>query len=270
MLFICPKCKSSLEEDEGRAVCKMGHSYDKSKYGYYNLLLSNVGGVHGDNKLMVEARRGFLEGGFYSPLAEKLTELTLKYTKNKCTVLDAGCGEGYYTNTVYRALVERDEDAKLIAFDISKEAVRYTKKRVPDVEACVASCYSMPISDGAADTVINVFSPLAPEETHRVLKAGGIFIVAVPDTEHLFGLKSVLYEIPYKNTVNEIAPEGFSEVERVRVRYTMTLDDPRDIQNLFMMTPYAYRTGESGRERLKKAKELVTEADFSLFIYKRL
>ena len=270
MFFICPKCGNELIKNDARAVCRSGHSYDKSRYGYYNLLLSNAGGVHGDNKEMVEARRRFLDGGFYSPLREALTELVLKHTPRCGTVLDAGCGEGYYTDGVATALEKRDGACNFFAFDISKEAARRAKRRAQAAEVCVASCYAMPISDDSVDTVMNVFSPMAPEETGRVLKRGGRFIVAVPDREHLFGLKALLYDKPYKNEVEETAPTGFLEIERRRVRYPLTLNDTSDIQSLFMMTPYAYRTTSAGRDRLYGAKSLVTEADFSLFVYERL
>jgi 23S rRNA (guanine745-N1)-methyltransferase len=77
---------------EQRLVCSRNHSFDRAKEGYFNLLLS-VGGIHGDNKEMVEARRAFLEGGYYSPLATAVTELVLKYTDKHGQILDAGCGE---------------------------------------------------------------------------------------------------------------------------------------------------------------------------------
>lgn len=75
MLFVCPKCKGKLNITSVGASCEAGHSYDKSKKGYFNLLLSRGGGVHGDNKMMVDARRDFLGKGFYSPLAEHVADL---------------------------------------------------------------------------------------------------------------------------------------------------------------------------------------------------
>ena len=72
MLFCCPKCGLALEEKGNVTSCKNGHSFDRAKGGYYNLLLSNKGGVHGDNKDMVLARRAFLGAGYYAPLAERV------------------------------------------------------------------------------------------------------------------------------------------------------------------------------------------------------
>ena len=45
----------------------------------------------------------------------------------------------------------------------------------------------------------------AQEEFLRVLRPGGRLIYAVPGAEHLFQMKAVLYEKPYKNPVQEVA-----------------------------------------------------------------
>ena len=62
--FICPVCRKPLERTEKIYRCPDGHSYDISKSGYINLLMSQKSGNHGDDKIMVHARRDFLEKGF--------------------------------------------------------------------------------------------------------------------------------------------------------------------------------------------------------------
>ena len=75
MKFVCPKCMRPLVVGErGVATCSGGHSFDRARDGYYNLLLSNAGGTHGDNREMLEARRRFLDTGAYKPLADKLSD----------------------------------------------------------------------------------------------------------------------------------------------------------------------------------------------------
>ena len=88
--------------DGGAAKCKNGHTFDRSKEGYYNLLFS-CGGVHGDNKEMVLARREFLNTGAYRPLAERVAALAKDHT-GKGELIDVGCGEGYYTEIISGAL----------------------------------------------------------------------------------------------------------------------------------------------------------------------
>ena len=270
MRFCCPNCGEKLNICDKTARCSSGHSFDKARGGYFNLLLSGSSGVHGDNKEMVLARRDFLGAGFYAPLAENLCQLVLRYTPNRGSLLDAGAGEGYYTDIVERGLYQRDGISDVSAFDISKDAVREIYKKNPRISLAVAGSYHMPLPDGELDTVINTFSPLALEETRRVLKTGGSFIMAIPGEEHLFDLKKVIYDTPYKNIVADTALEGFELVLDVPLSYKMQLDTPEKIKSLFMMTPYAYRTKPSDKAKVESLTSLECTADFRIFVYKKL
>ena len=277
-MLICPKCRGKLNISDASAVCVAGHSFDRSKEGYFNLLLGAGGGTHGDNAEMIKARREFLEGGFYEPLAGRLSALAAEYAPDAEAVLDAGCGEGYYTQHIaegYRKMrggIGSEALPRVYAFDISKEAVKRACKRMKDISCgfAVASSYAMPISDGSVDLLVNTFSPLAIEECRRVLRVGGIFLMAIPAEEHLFELKASVYDTPYKNTVDSPEIEGFRLLLADRLKYTMALDGRESIKSLFMMTPYAYRTGAVGRDRVAALSRLDCTAHFMIFVYERL
>ena len=68
--LVCPVCGEELLSEKSRRYCAAGHSFDRAKEGYTNLLLSNKSkqSVHGDNREMVVARDRFLSSGAYSPL----------------------------------------------------------------------------------------------------------------------------------------------------------------------------------------------------------
>ena len=270
MKFVCPKCQEKLNIENGSAKCKNGHSYDRAKGGYYNLLLAQKGGVHGDNKEMVLARRAFLSAGYYAPLARYVAMQAMEYTPVNGAVLDAGAGEGYYTDFIECALYERDGKSDVSAFDISKDAVREIGKKNSRISLAVAGSYHMPVADETIDTVINTFSPLALEETRRVLKVGGHFIMAIPGENHLFGLKQAIYETPYKNVVADTALEGFELIEDEPLTYKICLDSKDAVRDLFMMTPYAYRTRPQDREKILARDCLETEVDFRVFVYKKI
>lgn len=267
MNFVCPKCRLPLEIDGGSAKCQNNHTYDKAKAGYYNLLLSNVGGIHGDNQEMLEARRAFLDTGAYKPLADRIAELAIRYLSGTA-VLDIGCGEGYYTDIIEKALFERG--ASVSAFDISRDAVKYVARRNKRPELAVASAYHMPTSDESFDMAINMFSPLVPDEIRRTLKPGGVFIMAIPGENHLFGLKSATYKTPYKNEVADSRIDGFDLVESETLSYMLELDAKEKIKSLFMMTPYAYRTSIEDKTRVLSLDKLTTEVEFVIFVYKRI
>ena len=270
MRFVCPNCGGKLNINDKSAVCSSGHSFDRARGGYYNLLIGNTGGVHGDNKEMILARRAFLGAGHYAPLAEFLADQVLKFTPMGGCLLDAGAGEGYYTDMIERALMNRDGSSDVSAFDISKDAVREIGKKNPRISLAVAGSYHMPISDGEFDTIINTFSPLALEETRRVLRQGGHFIMAIPGQMHLFELKSVIYDTPYKNVVADTSLEGFELIVDEPLTYNISLESNEGVRNLFMMTPYAYRTRPSDREKIDRLTRLTCTADFRIFVYKKL
>ena len=146
MDFVCPKCGGELFELPGMKKCVGGHCFDRAKEGYYNLLLGVGGGVHGDNKMMLDARRRFLSSGAYGPLCDLLAKTVMGLLPRGGSVLDAGCGEGYYTDAVERALRERDGESNVLALDISKEGVRIAAKRNPAVSYAVASSFAADLS----------------------------------------------------------------------------------------------------------------------------
>lgn len=270
MHFTCPKCRGKLNIFEGGLRCDEGHSFDRARFGYYNLLLGTSGGVHGDNKEMILARRAFLSGGFYEPLARQIASRVLEHTAPFGALLDAGAGEGYYTDIIERELFSRDGKSDVCAFDISKDAVREICKKNPRISSVVAGSYHIPAPDGEFDTLINTFSPLALEESARVLKRGGIFIMAIPGENHLYELKSVIYDTPYKNVVADTALSGFELLLDEPLTYKMQLENAESVKNLFMMTPYAYRTSAEGRARVGALERLECTADFRIFVYRRI
>jgi 23S rRNA (guanine745-N1)-methyltransferase len=270
MDFACPKCKGELILDINTKKCKNNHCFDKAKAGYYNLLLGVGGGTHGDNAEMVEARRAFLSRGFYEPLADRIASLVTERTPVLGCVLDAGCGEGYYTDKVERSLCERDGDSNVLAFDISRDAVKFAAKRNRNISLAVATSYDMPLANESVDTVFNAFSPLAISEVSRVLKLGGRFVMVYPGREHLYGLKSVIYKTPYKNEPEEVGLDGFKLLSHETLSYTLKLDTEGDIRALFMMTPYAYRTSREDRERVLSLSEVTTEVEFVIDVYEKI
>ena len=271
--FACPVCGAPLEKSEKVYRCPTGHSYDIAKEGYVHLLRPDE--MHskspGDDREMVEARRRFLEAGWYTCFSEGLNSLALQYTKGtRPTVLDAGCGEGYYTGRMAEAFRKTGRAAELCGFDISKTAVRLAAKRHPEIPFAVGSMFHIPIPDSSADCVTDVFAPIVPGELCRVLRPGGAMILAVPGPRHLYGLKEILYDAPYENETRDTEYPGFRFLSRVPVHGEIETSDPQVMLDLFAMTPYYWKTPREGVERLKKTKALQTGIEFDFLIYRKV
>ena len=268
----CPVCGGALSQNERTLRCEKGHSYDLAKQNYVNLLMSNKSSAkrHGDDKLMVRARRDFLEKGYYLFLREEICRLAAEHCGEKVEFLDAGCGEGWYTSAVKEALESSGKSCSALGVDISKEALAAAGRRDKSLSLAVASINALPVADEKCDLLLNVFAPHDDTEFRRVLKKGGILIKVMPLETHLFGLKKAVYDEPYLNGAAEYAPEGFEKVCRSEIRKMISLESNEDIQNLFMMTPYYYKTGKSDQEKLLTLSRLETEADFAVCVLRKI
>lgn len=265
--FSCPVCGKPLHGDK-TYKCENNHSYDKNKHGYLNLLMSNAASNkrHGDDKLMVIARSDFLEKGFYAPVRDVLTDALLQNAHPNIRILDAGCGEGWYSAHFAKAL--EAYTPTVAGVDISRDALRQAAKRGL-TQLAVASTARLPVAAESCHVVLNIFSPPELDEFHRVLTHGGVLIRALPMENHLLGLKKAVYEHALLNPAPITDIERFELLQAVPVQYEITLDSSDDIWNLFTMTPYYYKTGKTDQEKLRKLHSLTTQVEILVLTYKK-
>lgn len=263
--YRCPVCKRPLIRESGRLVCENLHSYDLAKSGYVNLLGPAAATVHGDNREMIAARRDFLELGYYADMRETLCREIADRLPADAVLLDAGCGEGYYIQRIAEVMPE----ARIFGVDLSKDALIYSAKRKIGAELAVASVYHLPLPDGAVDGIVSVFSPFAGEEFLRVLKDGGYLFMVIPAARHLFGLKAAIYEHPYENRVAPYEMDGWDFVGKRNLASVALLEGQAQIDALFKMTPYYYRTRPADREKVAGLERLETEIAFEVLVYRK-
>lgn len=269
MLYsLCPICKSPLHKTQNSAVCPNGHTFDFAKEGYLYLLKPNVKNSRdpGDNKEMVCARREFLNGNFYKPLADEIAKTINEIYNESITLVDAGVGTGYYLHTIISSRSFADD--VFLGADISKHAVKSAAKSNPSAQCCVASVFDLPYPNKFADVILCVFSPYAMTEYSRVLKDDGILIVVCPNENHLIELRQALYE-NVRDVNSPISTEGFFVKAHKDVCFDFTINDRTQISNLLAMTPYAYRAPMQAIEKLKEKENMTFTADFHIYMLKK-
>lgn len=261
-MLICPKCNDNLILDNKSYRCKNGHCYDVAKKGYVNLLMSQSSGArhHGDDKLMSSARRDFLNGGYYQPLADKISSLC----PDNGTLADIGCGECYYLSYIS----DRHNGLSCCGIDISKEILETAGVRTKPrgIVTAVASGASLPFADNSIDALVSVFAPISAGEFYRVLKRGGKIIRVTPDIDHLFELKAAVYDNPRKNDPLDMSLDGFLVTHSESLCFNFTVDGD-GAKNLFAMTPYYYKTSQTDREKLDNIDSLDVTAAFNITEY---
>lgn len=270
-ILSCPICMETLILSNKSYICKNKHSFDISKEGYVNLFLQSKGEEKpsGDSKEMINARNSFLNKGYYDDLKNALSNITEKYLWENPVIVDVGCGEGYYTAHISDFLIKKGKSSTVLGFDISKSAIQKAAKRTKNAIFIVANAFVLPIINNSADIVFSIFAPLAKEEFKRVLKKDGYLIIVLPNKEHLFELKALLYDEPYLNEQNETNIEGFKLTEAITVSNIIEINNNVDINNLFLMTPYYWKTSIEGAKKLKELSTLKTKTEFLISIYKK-
>lgn len=256
MKLICPICGNPLSRVNNTAVCPQGHSFDYAASGYLNLN-RRQGSAHGDDEQMIKARTRFLASRHYAFLRSALQD-TVNSLKPAC-LADLGCGEGYYTGVL--------NAEEKYGFDLSKTALIHAAKHDHSTQYVLASIFRLPLPDHCLDTALTCFAPCAEDEILRLLKTDGSFIQVTPGRDHLFELKEVLYDTPYRNrTDNTLQKLTITDENVIRSTFTCTQEELND---LFRMTPYAWRTGQEGKKKLQEVSSLQLTAEFIIRTFKR-
>ncbi|SQD78208.1 23S rRNA (guanine(745)-N(1))-methyltransferase [Moritella yayanosii] len=275
MNYLCPICARPLSAQDQSLVCEQRHQFDLAKEGYVNLLpVQNKKSKNpGDNKEMMQARREFLDQGFYQSLSDKVNSIAQQalITVNAPNILDLGCGEGYYTHRlaqVMAAMSDANTAPNIAGLDISKSAIRFAAKRYKTISFCVASAYNAPFADASQDLVIRIYAPSQDAELARIIKVGGYLLTVTPAAEHLFELKQKIYQTPEKHDMSIEPIAGFEVVEQQRLTQEITLTQAKDSKNLLEMTPLAWKMSDEQKAQLY-ATDLTLTLDFNITLYKR-
>ncbi|WUI03796.1 methyltransferase domain-containing protein [Spirillospora sp. NBC_00431] len=268
--LVCPVCGADLELADRGLLCPGGHTFDIARQGYANLLPGNARPGTADTPEMVRAREEFLSAGHFTAPADRLA---WSVSRGRPTfVLDAGAGTGHYLGRI----LDRSPDTVGLALDISKHAARRAAKAHARAGAVVADLWRpLPLRDGAADTVVNVFAPRNAAEFHRVLRDDGLLFTVTPSPRHLGPLveKLGLLSIDKRKTERtDAALAGYFKLDSRQEQETEAVLTHDEIVTLVGMGPSAHHVpAEQLRERLKQLPDpLPAPLSFVLSAYRRL
>ncbi|MFA6700698.1 MAG: 23S rRNA (guanine(745)-N(1))-methyltransferase [Thiomicrospira sp.] len=265
-MYRCPLCHQTLILQGRSWQCSSNHHFDVAKEGYVNLLpvQHKRSKQPGDNHDMMQARRAFLQAGYYQPLVNALCTQLSPFSASISNWLDIGCGEGYYTAAIAQTLGGHGA----YGLDIAKVAIRYAAKHAPEVRFCVASAYDLPFISASMDLMTRIFAPSKLEEIQRVLKPGGYFLSVEPAADHLIELKQAIYTQPRLHTTRSSTLSGFDLVSEQRLTYPVHLADTHSTRNLIEMTPFAWKCNPQQKHALATSLVQLT-CDFRIRGYRK-
>ena len=263
--YRCPLCRQTLAFTDKHFHCVNHHSFDQAKESYVNLL--PVQHKHskdpGDNKAMVNARRAFLDKGFYQPLIEQLVQLYQQYGDTTQAVLDAGCGEGYYT---YQ---HKFENNSVYGVDIAKNAVRIAAKRYKQCFFSVGTLSQLSFKDNFFGWIYSIYAPILETEFSRLLTNNGYLLTVTPAENHLLELKELIYRQANQHDTNKSPIKNLQLIAEQRLNYEMHFDQSKDLINLLAMTPFAFKATSTLLTHLKALQSFTCQADFLIRLYQK-
>ncbi|MDG7933585.1 methyltransferase domain-containing protein [Streptococcus pneumoniae] len=243
--FACPICQENLTLLETNFKCCNRHSFDLAKFGYVNLAPQIKQSANYD-KENFQNRQQILEAGFYQAILDAVSDL-LASSKTTTTILDIGCGEGFYS----RKLQESHSEKTFYAFDISKDSVQIAAKSEPNwaVNWFVGDLARLPIKDANMDILLDIFSPANYGEFRRVLSKDGILIKVIPTENHLKEIRQrVQDQLTNKEYSNQDIKEHFQEHFTILSSQSASLTKTitaEQLQALLSMTPLLFHVDQS-------------------------
>lgn len=252
-LLRCPSCGDGLAPGDGALRCPRRHSFDLARHGYVGLL-TGARATSGDDGPMARARRDFLAARRYAPVRDAVAELAAEgdlpggpgRQAPPATVVDVGCGTGYYLAGVLDAL----PGTVGLGLDTSAHALRVAAKAHERAAAATWDVFRpFPIASEQVDVVLDVFAPRNPAEFHRVLRPGGVLVVVRPFGGHLAELRSqvtqmVTVDPDKERRLHQALDPYFEPARTVEVEYTTPLTRQEAV-DLVLMTPSARHVTEA-------------------------
>ncbi|MGC6386608.1 23S rRNA (guanine(745)-N(1))-methyltransferase [Ewingella sp. S1.OA.A_B6] len=270
MSYQCPLCHQPLILTEKQWRCPQNHQFDNAKEGYVNLMpvQHKRSKQPGDSPEMMASRRNFLDGGHYQPLCDRIAELLDELLPVKAeSLLDIGCGEGYYTTAVATRLMQ-NRTMSVFGLDVAKVAIRNAAKRYHNAQFCVASSHRLPFAAQSLDAVLRIYAPCKAGELFRAVKPGGLVLTVAPGPRHLYQLKACIYsDVQLHEEIDEQL-EGFERIRSESLAYPMMLNGEQAF-DLLQMTPFAWRATEEVGATLRNEDTFLCETDFIIRLHQR-
>lgn len=237
----CPLCGSPFSLNQQSLTCTNGHCFDLSTKGYVNLAPSHLQAKEKYDTALFASRSKVFADGFYAPVLSAIMQmLTTRFAGQAFSLLDVGCGEGYYA----REIANLFPSSTVLGLDLSRDAITAAARGANQANWLVANLKQLPIASRAVDIVLDVLTPADYAEFGRVLAADGELIKVVPGSDYLQEVRAAvanhLQKDSYDNSqVISHLEERMGIIERVVIRETTPLT-PEQAAHFLRMTPMTF------------------------------
>jgi Methyltransferase domain. len=175
--------------------------------------------------------------GVFDPVIRKINYmLECMHIPQETVLIDAGCGEGFYTRNITFEGCKQS-----IGFDLSKDAIQYASKKDENAFYMVADLANIPLKDNIAGVILDVFTPANYKEFKRILNTEGILVKVVPKEKYLIELRKLAAPFLVNKQYDSGGVEDYTEknvdiILKERVNYKIEIT-PEEAIKIAQMTP---------------------------------
>ena len=204
-----------------------------------------------------------LNKGYYDPILNQVITCIDEFKhQDDLSILDLGCGEGYYT----QGLKKHFENSDIYGLDISKIAIDMATRYRKDITWLVGNSKNIPILDHSLDFICALFTVVNQDELKRALKEDGYIVHVTANNQHLIEIKELIYdEIKVKS--DKYIRLDFNQVKSYDFKEKVHISNREDALNLLMMTPHYYHIKKEKRGVLDTLQGLDITIDIKVTVY---
>ena len=186
-------------------------------------------------------------------------------------VADLGCGEGFFTARLHRALCDAVPAHRCYGVDISRPGIKMATTYDRGINWIVASLHRTPFLLRSLDAVLIMFAPIDPADVRRIVSDAGALVTVTPGPDHLDALRAAIYTSVRPHPAAPVLMAGdtlFTPATSTRVRYPIVVETGEQVMNLLTMTPYYWNISRATCARIEALSRLELTVDVSVSVFR--
>ena len=275
----CPICNDALVSYKSSRDlhCRNHHQFSFCEVhegrGYWQMVKAKAKSKQQLSRAQLRAQRFLLANGLQVPLLEAMQQLLLPQLDSVQSLvwLDYESGDGFYLRALTQLLNTRRPDLTLQrhGFAEAGNALFAAVKAGCDETFIQCSSKRLPYADHCIDLLTLIDKPLKGKEAVRVLKHGGLALMVIPASRHLWQLRSQVLTNLVEKDVNIQLPNELQLIASTELAYAVDVDGQQAL-TLLDMTPYAWRASDKLKTKISRQAINGLELNYRLVIARRV
>ncbi|MGI2257838.1 SAM-dependent methyltransferase [Shewanella sp. GXUN23E] len=272
----CPICHKPLSQ---YLTSKDLHCESKHQFPFVEVQEGRGYWVFGKGKkqqtlsrAQMRSRLFLLSSGIHAPLLDAMNQALVSELSQPACInwLDYESGDGFYLRALAQPLVAAMPELNLTrcGFGEADNALYAAAKAGSDEYYAQCSAKGLPYADDSFDFLTVVDKPLKGKEAIRVLKTGGLALMVIPASRHLWQLRSRLFDDLTEKEVAVNLPKELELVAQHRVQWQLDVDGEQAL-TLLEMTPYAWRANDKLKGHITREAIDGLELDYLVVVARK-